>query len=226
MNRLAPILGLFLLLTMAAWYLVSGSATSLRIVSGSENRALEPIIREWGDENGVEIEISYLWSVDIARALQTGAQSEFDAIWPANSIWIELGDSERIVKHEASILRSPVVLGLKTSIARDLGWIGRKDVTIEDIHAAAADNAFRLAMTSATQSNSGASAYIGFLYALSGNPDILTADHLADEDVQNQTRDLLGQMDRSSGSSGWLKDSFVENLESFDAMFNYEALII
>lgn len=226
MKRLTQVLALILLLIAAVWFLASGSTTSLRIVSGSENKALEPIIREWGSKNGVEVQMSYLGSVDIARTLQYGAQSEFDAIWPANSIWIELGDSQKIVTHEKSILRSPVVLGLKTSIARDLGWIGREDVAIEDIQAAAADNAFRLAMTSATQSNSGASAYIGFLYALSGNPDILTADHLADLAVQNKTRDLLGQMDRSSGSSGWLKDSVVENLQSFDAMINYEALII
>ncbi|MEO0915298.1 MAG: VWA domain-containing protein, partial [Pseudomonadota bacterium] len=99
-------------------------------------------------------------------------------------------------------------------------------MTIEEIHAAARADRFRLAMTSATQSNSGASAYFGFLYALSGNPDILTSDHLADGEVQASVRDLLAQTDRSSGSSGWLKDSLVANPERFDAMFNYEALVI
>ena len=33
-------------------------------------------------------------------------------------------------------------------------------------------------MTSATQSNSGCSAYIGFLYALLGNPDVITSESL------------------------------------------------
>lgn len=226
MKRVVLLVALFFVVVAGSWFFASGPTTSLRIVSGSENRALEPIIRRWGAENSVEVNLTYLGSVDIARTLQEGSQSEFDAIWPANSIWIELGDSEKVVKHEASILRSPVVLGVKTSIAQKLGWIGRDDVAIEEIQSAAEANAFRLAMTSATQSNSGASAYIGFLYALSGNPDVLTGDHLADEEVQAKTRDLLGQMDRSSGSSGWLKDSFVENMQSFDAMINYEALII
>ena len=36
-------------------------------------------------------------------------------------------------------------------------------------------------MTSATQSNSGASAYIGFLYALLGNPEVITAEDLRGE---------------------------------------------
>lgn len=226
MKRFGLAVVLIPLMIAAGWFLLPGSKTSLHIVSGSENKALAPLISEWGDRNGVDVEITFLGSVDIARTLQNGAQTEFDAIWPANSIWIELGDSQNVVKHEKSILRSPVVLGLKRSIAQDLGWVGREDVAIEDIQAAADADAFRLAMTSATQSNSGASAYIGFLYALSGNPDILTSGHLANDQVQKETRDLLAQIDRSSGSSGWLKDSLVENPQSFDAMINYEALII
>ena len=78
------------------------------------------------------------------------------------------------MSHATSILRSPVVLGLRKSIADSLGWVGRKDLTIQDIRDAAARNDFRLSMISATQSNSGASAYLGFLYAFAGNPDMLT----------------------------------------------------
>jgi len=33
-------------------------------------------------------------------------------------------------------------------------------------------------------------------------------------------------VNRSSGSSGWLKDAFVSHLDRFDAMFNYEAMLI
>lgn len=200
--------------------------TSLAIVSGSENKALEPLIMQWARDNRVDVTVTYKGSVDISRILGEGAGGEYDAVWPANSLWIELGDSEKVVRHDASILRSPVVLGVKRPIAEALGWVGREDITIQDIQTAAADGAFRLAMTSATQSNSGASAFFGFLYALSGNPDVLTLDHLANPEVQGKVRDLLGQVDRSSGSSGWLKDSLVANPGTFDAMFNYEALVI
>jgi len=81
-------------------------------------------------------------------------------------------------------------------------------------------------MTSATQSNSGASAYLGFLHALAGSPDILEMTHLESETVQNQVRKLLAKVDRSSGSSGWLKDSMVTHPDRYEAMFNYEAMII
>ncbi len=203
-----------------------GPRSSLHIVSGSENEALEPIIQEWGQKNRVDVQMSYLGSVDIARELAKGTATEFDAVWPANSLWIELGDEQKVVKHATSILRSPVVLGLRQSIAQDLGWIGRDDVTIQDIQAAARDGKFRLSMTSATQSNSGASAYFGFLYALSDNPDVLGMEQLANTETQDKVRDLLAQVDRSSGSSGWLRSALVENPAAYDAMFNYEALVI
>ncbi|MGL6210159.1 MAG: VWA domain-containing protein, partial [Paracoccaceae bacterium] len=136
------------------------------------------------------------------------------------------GDSQKVVAQATSILRSPVVLGLKTSLAAELGWVGRDDVTVQMIEEAARSGAFRLSMTSATQSNSGASAYIGFLYALAGNPDVLTMENLADPALQEAMRGLLGAVDRSSGSSGWLKDSLVANPGAFDAMINYESVVI
>lgn len=203
-----------------------GGDTRLAIVSGSENRGLEPIVQEWGRREGVEVDVTYMGSVDISRELAKGAEGAFDAVWPAHSLWIELGDDARLVKHRESILRSPVVLGLRRAIAEDLGWIGRDDVTVQMIRQAAEEGAFRLAMTSATQSNSGASAYLGFLYALAGDPDVLTLDHLADPGLQADVRALLAQVDRSSGSSGWLKDAVVANPDAYDAMFNYEAMVL
>ena len=198
----------------------------LSIVAGSENKALEPLMMEWAHRNDVTLSVSYLGSVEIARELGKGANGAYDAVWPANSLWIVLGDNAKVVKHAESILRSPVVLGLRKSIAESLGWIGRQDITIQMITEAATQNKFRLAMTSATQSNSGASAYIGFLYALAGSPDVLTMENLNDPAVLDGVRNLLAQVDRSSGSSGWLKDSLVANPDAYDAMFNYESVIL
>ena len=79
-------------------------------------------------------------------------------------------------------------------------------------------------MTSATQSNSGCSAYIGFLYALLGNPDVITSESLQTPGLSEQITQLLSGVDRSSGSSDWLKDLFLTG--GYDAMVNYECLII
>ena len=79
-------------------------------------------------------------------------------------------------------------------------------------------------MTSATQSNSGCSAYIGFLYALLGNPDVITSENLQTPGLAEQITQLLSGVDRSSGSSDWLKDLFLTG--GYDAMVNYECLVI
>jgi Ca-activated chloride channel family protein len=195
------------------------------IVSGSENEGLEPIIQHFAKEHRVGIEMRYKGSVDTMLMLQEGKAINADAVWPANSLWITLGDVLKAVKHEKSILRSPVVFGVKRSVAQQLGWIG-KDIRIADVLEAARAGKLRFAMTSATQSNSGASAYFGFLYAMAGSPPILRQDHLEDKSVQDKVGQLLKLVNRSSGSSGWLKEMVVRKYDEFDAMVNYEAMII
>jgi hypothetical protein len=79
-------------------------------------------------------------------------------------------------------------------------------------------------MTSATQSNSGASAYLGFLSAALNSPPIITMQDLQSNDLAQKMTTLLGGVNRSSGSSEWLKALFL--VGEFDAMVNYEALIL
>ncbi len=199
---------------------------TLKIVSGSENKGLEPLIREFARNEGVRIDIDYMGSVDMTLMLmERGKGIPYDAVWPANTLWITLGDNRNAVRHVESIMRSPVVLGLKKPVAERLGWT-EKDVSIGDILEASEAGKLRFAMTSATQSNSGASAYIGFLYALSGAKEALQMKHLEDPAVQDQVRRLLSRVNRSSGSSGWLKETVVSHYDRFQAMFNYEAMII
>ena len=195
---------------------------TIRILSGSENEELEAVIDECSQATGVEIEMDYKGSVDIMRALESGAE-EYDAVWPASSIWLSMGDVDHLVKHSQSISMTPVVFGIRDSLAEELGFKG-KDVSVKDILAAIQGGKMSFCMTSATQSNSGASAYIGFLYALLGKQEGMTAEDLQGEQLRADITELLGGVERSSGSSDWLKDLFLK--EDYDAMVNYECLII
>lgn len=195
---------------------------TIRILSGSENEVLETVIDECSQATGVEIEMDYKGSVDIMRALESGAE-EYDAVWPASSIWLSMGDVDHLVKHSQSISMTPVVFGIRDSLAEELGFKG-KDVSVKDILAAIQGGKMSFCMTSATQSNSGASAYIGFLYALLGKQEGMTAEDLQGEQLRADITELLGGVERSSGSSDWLKDLFLK--EDYDAMVNYECLII
>ncbi len=147
----------------------------------------------------------------------------YDAVWPASSLWLNVGDTEHRIKHAESISITPVVFGIRQSLAEELGFVGR-EVSVQDLLEVIRSGKLRFCMTSATQSNSGASAYIGFLYALLGNPEMITSEDLASETLREQMKEFFSGVDRSSGSSDWLKDMFLEG--DYDAMVNYECLMI
>ena len=198
------------------------SKQTLNILSGSENQVLEPILEEFEKKNNIKINMTYEGSVDIMQELQNGAQG-YDAVFPANSIWISMGDTNLKVKHQQSITTTPVVFGIKKSVAEKLGFVG-KDVTTKDILEKIEDKELSFMMTSATQSNSGATAYLGFIYALLNNPEVITSEDLDNEELKKDLTTILSGVNRSSGSSDWLKDLFLES--NYDAMVNYESIII
>ena len=174
---------------VGAWYFTQDEdacidCTSFYILTGSENRILfddpdsdEPTIMEqFEEDHDVDFVPSFQGSVDTMLSLQAGAEPN-DAVWPASSIWLNLGDTEGIVSRTESIMGSPVVFGVKQSKAEELGWVG-EDVKVEDILAAAESGAITYMMSSATQSNSGAMAYLSYLYAFAGQPDVLSSEDL------------------------------------------------
>ena len=201
---------------------IGSGRQTLKIVSGSENQELEPILEEFSEKSGIRIEMTYQGSLDIMRTLGQDT-IEYDAVWPASSLWLNVGDTEHRIKHAESISITPVVFGIRQSLAEELGFVGR-EVSVRDLLDAITDGKLRFCMTSATQSNSGASAYIGFLYALLGNPDMITEEDLQSPRLQADIQNLFSGVDRSSGSSDWLKDMFLDG--GYDAMVNYECLII
>ena len=201
----------------------SGSGRErLRILSGSENKELGTVLQACAKESGVTIEMTYKGSVDIMQELQNGA-NDYDAVWPASGTWLSLGDTNHLIKYDESISITPVVFGVRQSLAEQLGYVG-KEVSVSDILTDIEAGRLSFCMTSATQSNSGASAYIGFLYALSGKTEGLTTEDLEDPQLQERITKLLSGINRSSGSSDWLKDMFLTG--DYDAMVNYECLII
>lgn len=200
----------------------SGESKTFTILSGSENQSIEPIVVDYAKEQGYQLEMVYKGSVDSMLELQNNPEN-YDGIWLPNSMWIHMGDTNNVVKHDKSIFTSPVVFGIKQSKAEELGFT-KKEVMVDDILQAVQQKKLSFMMTSATQSNSGASAYIGFLYALLGNPDSITKESLQDSKLQEDIRKLFSGINRSSGSSGWLKDLYLKG--DYDAMVNYEAVII
>ncbi len=206
-----------------------GSAkTRIRVASGSENKEAARAIEYAVGKTGVALEMHYMGSLDIMDVLEAGGE-DYDAVWPASSMWITMGDTHHIVRDAQSTSTTPVVFGIAKSKAIELGWADEDGETTSpttaEILAAVQEGKLTFAMTSATQSNSGASAYLAFLTALSGTDGPLTAGDLANGQLTGQVASLLSGVDRSSGSSDWLKEMVVADPDTHQAMVNYESLV-
>lgn len=221
-GRVAALLASVALLGVSLALSGCGTKPVLSVLAGSENRSLEPLLERFEKQHRVRIEMHYLGSVDIMLELQK-EEISYDAVWPASSLWVSLGDRQRRVKQLQSIMTSPVVFGVRKSKAEALGLVDRP-VYVQELLEPIRTGALRFMMSSATQSNSGASAFLGFLHALLDGAGSIRVEDLRSEALRGDIRDLLSGIHRSSGSSSWLKDLFVAS--DYDAMVNYEALII
>ncbi len=205
----------------------AGPGPQFDILSGSENDVLEPLVQEFCASRNSQCTMRYQGSLDIALSLKAGSDPNADAVWPASSIWIDMFDTARRVKSVKSIAQMPVILGVRRSKAQELGWIGAK-VTSKDILAAVEAGKLKFLMTSATQSNSGAAAYLAMLAAGIGKPDLIESGDLDKEAVLATARSLLRGVERTAGSSGWLADLYRDGERTgtrYQAIWNYEAVI-
>ena len=89
---------------------LGSSREVLRIVSGSENSQLEPLLQEFANQEHIQIEMTYKGSLDIMRLLGD-EEIPYDAVWPASSLWISTGDTKHRIKHAKSVSVTPVVFG-------------------------------------------------------------------------------------------------------------------
>lgn len=197
------------------------------IISGSENTVLEPIVQDFCKQKGATCTMTYAGTLDIGLALQSKDGVKQDAVWPASSVWVDMFDTGRKVKSLTSIVQMPVILGVRKSKADELGWVG-KPVYMKDILAAVNKGSLKFLMTSATQSNSGASAYLAMLSSALAGKQVIEPGDLDKQEVQNTVKQLLAGVERSSGSSGWLADLYLDSAKNgteYDAMWNYEAVL-
>ena len=202
-------------------------AIKFAFVAGSENTVMEPIVQEFCKSRNATCSFTYKGSLDIGLDLQGKSGVAEDAVWPASSVWIDMFDGARRVSHATSIAQMPVILGVRRSRAEALGWTG-KAVRMSDILAAVESGQLKFLMTSATQSNSGASAYLAMLSSAVAGQRVLQSADLDDPAVRKTVAGLLQGVERSAGSSGWLADLYVQSAQGgtdYDAMWNYEAIL-
>ena len=203
------------------WKIGTSNSNSFRIISSSENKDLEPIIKSYARDNNIDLDIEYAGTIDIMDRLNNN--EKFDAVWTSNSIWLYMLNNSSKVKNSKSTSINPVVFGIKKSKANELGFVG-KEVYTKDILSAIKSKKLKFSMSSATQTNTGATAYLGFISTLAGNPEILKEDDLKSDKLKNNLKELFSGVTRSSGSDEFLEEMFLNS--DYEAVVTYETSLI
>ena len=211
---------LLLLLTACGGGLLS-SGNTLTVLAGSELKDLEPLLDEIRRNTDVNLEFTYIGTLDGAEQLASGA--EYDLGWFSHSTYLTLllDQQGRKVSQER-IMLSPVVLGVKRSQAEAWGWVDNPDLTWRDVAEKSASGELQFAMTNPASSNSGFTALVGVASAFSGSGQSL---QVADIDGQAMQDFFSGQA-LTAGSSGWLAESYVGAQDALDGLINYESVLL
>ena len=177
--------------------------------------------RKYVNLSKLDISESFNNIFSILKRINSG--EKFDAVWTSNSIWLYMLDNSSKVKNSKSTSINPVVFGIKKSKANELGFVG-KDIYTKDILSAIKSKKLKFSMSSATQTNTGATAYLGFVSTLAGNPEILKEEDLKSDKLKNNLKELFSGVTRSSGSDEFLEEMFLNG--DYEAVVTYETSII
>lgn len=192
------------------------------IISSQENEPLEEIIQDYAEKQGYDVEFEYEGTLDIIQDLNEDS-SNYDAVWISNSIWNYMVDSKVTISDSKCTSINPVIFGIKKKKAEELGFVN-KTIYTKDIVDAISSGKLKFSMPNPTSTNSGASAYLGLLATLAGNPEVLTEENLKDENLKAELKTLFTGLERQSGSEDFLEELLLK--EDYEAVVTYESSII
>ncbi|MFG6318420.1 MAG: VWA domain-containing protein [Clostridia bacterium] len=196
------------------------NVNSFKIIASSENEDLDQDLKNYANSKGVDLEIDYAGTLDIMEKLNNG--EIYDAVWASNSMWVYMLDNVSTSNSKSTSI-NPVVFGIKKSKAEELGFIDKEIYTADIVNAIKTGN-LKFSMSNPTQTNTGASAYLGLLTTLAGSPEVLREENLADENLKSELITLFSGLERSSGSEDFLEELFING--DYEAVVTYEFSII
>lgn len=200
------------------------SSDPLRIIAATELDDLGPILDHAGADLGFDIIVEApAGTLANSQALKAGEfDGDYDATWFATNRYLDLiGGSNKLVDQE-SLATSPVAFGIATDKVRELGWVDEQP-TWGEIAAAANNGDLTFGMTDPASSNSGFTALVSAATAFADTGVALTKDDI--RRVAPQLTEFFSGQSITSGSSGWLADTFIYEPGRADAIINYESVL-
>ncbi|MBM7774018.1 Ca-activated chloride channel family protein [Actinokineospora baliensis] len=192
------------------------------MIASSELSDVEPLLAGLREATGVELKMDYRGTLDASDAIVDGT-AKSDLAWLASDKFLSLKLDElgkpRLPRE--SIAYSPVVFGIKRSVAQRLGWSSGARVTWGQIAAKAGADELTFGMASPDTSHSGFAAVLGAAAAFANTGAALQANQV---DGAKLTDLFKGQM-LTAGTSAWLVDTYVDDPAAVDGLVNYESVL-
>lgn len=195
---------------------------TFNLISSQENKDFDAKLKEIAFNRGINLNIEYAGTLDMMEKINMHPE-DYDAVWNSNAIWNYMLDNSSIIKNAKSISVNPVVFGIKKSKAESLGLVGRSIYT-QDIVNVIKDGSLNFSMSNPTQTNSGATTYLGLLSVLAGNPEVLKESDIENEELRSQMVEFFSNLNRSSGSEDFLEEIALTG--DYDAVATYEFSLI
>lgn len=198
------------------------TSSSFNLLCSKTFKEMENDLKKFSKKNGINLNITYVDDLEVVDILNTDYKS-YDGVWIANSIWFYMLDNGSIITDSKSVAIDPVIMGVTRSKASELGLI-RDNVTNNDLLEAVSSGKLHYVMTSVTQTNTGATAFLGFLNSLAGSPDVLTESIIHDSSLVSKMSTFFKGVDRVSGDEDYLTEMYLNG--KYNAMINYESSFI
>ncbi|MCX5403047.1 VWA domain-containing protein [Streptomyces sp. NBC_00335] len=223
---LAPCLTFLWLFVATACSTGGDEPVTLRVLASSELEDMRPLLDELRRDTGITLEMDYRGTDDATRALGAG-HYEHDLAWLSSDRPLQLKLKAAGVRTESpistSIMRSPVVIGLKPAAAGRLrGRTPDGQISWADVADAAADGSLSFGMADPGHTDSGLAALVGVATAAAGTGAALRPEDVSCERLNGFfTGHLL-----TEDSSAALADGFVKRQGELDALVTYESELL
>jgi Ca-activated chloride channel homolog len=178
---LAVLLLLSLVAVVARYSAASPTPSrTLRVLASGDLGNMSKILtQEETRPGGVRVRLTITSPVNAAQEVANGDARSFDAVWFASDAYFDLFPAAtKDLKATTPIMSSPVVLAVRSSVARSLGW-GDGSATWAQIAAAAEAGRFTFGMASPATADAGLSGLIAAAIATAADHGILPQSQLS-----------------------------------------------
>ena len=206
----------------------TGPPYTLRVLASDELADMQPILQRAAAATGVTVRLTPTDSLTGSRMVADGkAAGQYDAVWFASSRYLAMlpGGMAKL-DGSTPVMSSPVVVGVRASVAHRLGW-DRGAVSWADIATAAGRHEFGFGMEDPARSNAGLSALVGVATAVAGDGRPLQTSQLAKATPVLQ--ELFGGQSLKEPTTREMNDAYVRSQGSaaqgtaVDGLITYES---